>query len=333
MNSNTPLISIIVAIYNIDKYVAKCIESIIAQTYKNIEILLVDDCSTDKSGIICDNYAQIDQRIKVFHHVTNRRLSATRNTGLDNAKGEYVVFVDGDDWLAEDYVDYFYELISKYSTDIAISCNNFTTRDLKQIKEDIPELWDSETATANFLYSRISIGVWNKIYKREFIEKNNLRFKPLFTAEGFRFLSDCSQRTDKIAVGQRKVYYYRLNNANSATTHPDIRQGLNSLKTLNGIEQDLIIKTPLVYASIRHHRWINHFYTLMLIIETKSIEENNQTYRQCISYIKKNGLRVAIESQKLCYGLRILLKTFFPVLIARIAINRKNNRFIKDKTQ
>ena len=247
MTSTTPLISIIVAIYNIDKYITKCIESLTAQSYKNIEIILVDDCSKDKSGIICDNFAKIDNRIKVFHHVTNRRQSAVRNTGLDNAKGEYVVFVDGDDWLAEDCVLYFYNLISKYSTDIAISCNNFTTRDLKQIEGDeVAEIWDSETATANFLYSRISIGVWNKIFKRDFIEKNRLRFKPLFTAEGFRFLSDCSQRTEKIAVGHRKVYYYRLNNANSATTLPDIRQGLNSLKTLNGIEQDLIIRTPLI---------------------------------------------------------------------------------------
>jgi glycosyltransferase involved in cell wall biosynthesis len=332
MNKNTPLISIIVAIYNVDKFITKCIKSVCSQTYQNLEIILVDDCSTDNSGKICDEFALIDKRIRVFHHTTNRRQSAVRNTGLDNANGEYIVFVDGDDWLADDCVEYFLKLITKYSADLAISYNNFTSRDFKQISEEYTEIWNNETATANFLYSRISIGVWNKIYKREFIEKNRLRFKPLFTAEGFRFLSDCSQRTEKIAVGRRKVYYYRLNNENSATTLPDIRQGLNSLKALNGIEHDLIIKTPLVLASIRHHRWINHFYTLMIIIETKSIEDYLSIYKNCISYIRHHGLRVAIESNNISYGLRIILKTIFPVWVAKIAIKRKQLRLRMDKT-
>ena len=107
--NNNPLISIIVPCYNVERYVEQCIRSIMGQSYKNIEIITVDDGSPDNSSQILDKLANEDSRIKVIHK-QNAGVSAARNSGLDVATGDYVVFVDGDDYLAPDYVDYMLQL-------------------------------------------------------------------------------------------------------------------------------------------------------------------------------------------------------------------------------
>ena len=98
MNENKPFFSVIVPVYNVEKYLHRCVDSILAQSYSDFEVLLVDDGSMDKSGTICDDYALKDNRIRVFHQA-NAGVSAARNKGIDEAKGEYVVFVDSDDYL------------------------------------------------------------------------------------------------------------------------------------------------------------------------------------------------------------------------------------------
>lgn len=103
-------ISVIVLVYNIEKYVGKCIDSIRKQTYKKLEIILVDDGSTDNSGSICDAYADKDNRIRVIHQ-QNRGLSGARNRGLEASTGEYIGFVDGDDWIEEDMYDFLYHMM------------------------------------------------------------------------------------------------------------------------------------------------------------------------------------------------------------------------------
>lgn len=323
-------VSILIAAYNVEKYIEQCILSVCNQRYRNIEIIVVNDCSNDSTGEICNRIALSDDRIKVIHHKKNMKLPATRNTGLDNATGEYIVFVDGDDWLAPDFVDYMLGLIISTESDMAISRTNFTTRDTRQIERDYTEIWDKNTSTANFLYSRIPIGAWDKIYSRKFIEENQLRFKPLFTAEGFRFISDCSQRANQVAVGNRRVYYYRLNNPNSATTLPDIRQGLGAIEAIDGIEKDLIIKSPFVMKSIRHHRWINYKYTLQIIIESKAEDKHCDIYTNCLRYIRKNGIRIFLDTSMSKYKIKILLYTLFPVKMVQKDIDKKKREFQKD---
>lgn len=116
-----PLISVIVPCYNVEEYLPKCIESIQNQTYKNIEILLIDDGSPDKSGKICDEYAVRDNRIKVIHK-ENGGLSEARNVALDVMKGEYVTFVDSDDYVTKDYVEILYKLIMENDAQLSVTC-------------------------------------------------------------------------------------------------------------------------------------------------------------------------------------------------------------------
>lgn len=114
---NNPIISIIVPVYNVEKYIDKCINSILHQTYTNIELLLIDDGSPDKSGIICDAYAQQDCRVQVFHE-QNAGVSAARNIGINNAKGEFITFVDSDDWLELDCIERSLNIVNKNNLDL-----------------------------------------------------------------------------------------------------------------------------------------------------------------------------------------------------------------------
>ena len=110
--SDNDLISIIIPIYNVEKYMEKCLNSVVNQTYNNIEIILIDDGSKDKSREICDNYAKKDNRIKVVHK-ENNGVSSARNTGIDMSKGKYITFIDSDDYIDTDYIETLYK-ISKF---------------------------------------------------------------------------------------------------------------------------------------------------------------------------------------------------------------------------
>ena len=312
-------VSILVAVYTIEKYIGKCIQSLINQDYKNIEIILVDDSSKDNSGKICDEYAKKDERIKVIHHKNNTRLPGVRNTGLDNATGDYIVFVDGDDWLAPDFVSYMLSVIKDTNSDMAINLVNFTTRDLVQVDARKNEIWSAEKATAELLFSHLTIGAWNKIYKRDLIERNHLRFHPdLFTAEGYRFVSDVVQRVNQVGVGCRKVYYYRLNNTESATTKYDIRQSLGAIKAATEIRDDLIIKTPYVLGAINTHIWLNHFWNIRQICALKLENEYFKEYKESIKYVKEHAKEAIKSEPSKSKKMKYTIVGTFPILSAKI---------------
>ena len=115
--STNPLISVIVPVYNVEKYLGKCVDSILAQTYENLEIILVEDGTKDNSGAICDAYAAKDSRIRVIHK-ENGGLSSARNAGMDIARGEYFGFVDSDDWIEPKMYETLLNLAEKYHADL-----------------------------------------------------------------------------------------------------------------------------------------------------------------------------------------------------------------------
>ena len=167
-----PKISIIAPIYNAEKTLHKCVDSILNQSYKDWELLLIDDGSTDGSALICDEYASKDQRIKVFHK-KNGGVSSARNTGLDNATGSWLTFVDSDDFIDTTFLDSF---IKSQSCDLYITgiqfINNTTTLlpSEEYIKiEDVIELDN----LLNKLYFTVT---WGKVYKNDIIQQNKIRF-------------------------------------------------------------------------------------------------------------------------------------------------------------
>lgn len=186
--STQELVSIIVPVYNIEQYLPRCIETISRQTYCNLEIILVDDGSTDNSGTICDSLAHKDNRIIVIHQ-NNMGLWAARNAGQRIAKGDYLMYVDGDDYMHLDAVKTLYDAINysrKY--DIAIIDYKITTRldeDIISTKKGTVQEFSQETLISNLFNYRNNRDVWNKLYRKSLIE--NIFANDYSRSQGFDF--------------------------------------------------------------------------------------------------------------------------------------------------
>lgn len=257
MNSKlifNPLVSIIIPAYNVERYIEHCIVSILKQSYTNIEILVVNDGSSDNTPNIVHKLALVDCRIKLIDQ-KNSGVSAARNAGIRASKGEYIVFVDGDDYLAVDYVEYMLKLIKATKGELCLSLNCFTKAGERQIKHETIEVLDPIKATALLLSPRIKVGCWNKIYKRSVLVEHSLEFlTTLFYGEGLCFFTTYAQYCKIIGVGNRKVYYYRKNNDESATTKFNINSLTNGYLALGEIEKRSVLKSSLITNALGLHK-------------------------------------------------------------------------------
>lgn len=163
-----PKISIIVPVYNVAEYLGKCVESILNQTFVDFELILVNDGSKDKSGEICDEYAEKDSRVKVIHG-KNAGLSVARNTGINAARGEYIGFVDSDDWIEPDMYEALYESCALSKSEISIIGMREVSEEGKTLIEYIP-------VHVNLREILKRAYAWNKLFKRELFVNNNLYF-------------------------------------------------------------------------------------------------------------------------------------------------------------
>lgn len=205
---NKPIISIIVPVYNIDKYISKCIDSLLFQSFKDIEIILVDDGSIDLSGKICDEYALKDNRIKVIHK-ENDGLSSARNTGLALAKGEYIGFVDGDDWVKDDTFEFLYKTLITHDADISV-CGHFivdgdTVESIRN-NGDIKILNHVEALSAILLDDEINSFAWDKLYKRELFADLLYPVGRRFEDIAFTYL--LFNRSNRVVQANVSKYYY-----------------------------------------------------------------------------------------------------------------------------
>ena len=213
MSTQSPKISIIVPVYKVEQYLPKCIDSILAQTFQNWELLLIDDGSPDNSGNICDEYAHKDSRIRVFHK-KNGGVSSARNLGLDYAEGDYVMFVDSDDWISNDCLQVCLDEIKKDKLDALQFGFISVTDDLENPRVKIATLplnGEKYIQTNNF-----NVCVWGGIYKCEIIEEYKLRFpKELKLAEDQIFVLSFFKCCHRIKYLEKAMYYY-LQRADSA---------------------------------------------------------------------------------------------------------------------
>lgn len=205
----SPIISVIVPIYNAGKYLHRCINSILAQTFTNFELLLVNDGSTDNSKNICEYYAVKDLRIRVFHK-KNGGVSSARNLGLTNVKGELITFVDADDWIESDCLELFMK-----------NTNELTCLSFQSFYEGKKELWDTSIYNANNikeyiieLYNKEILGyVWGKLYKQEIIQKHNIKFnEQVRFREDELFVLDYLTYITEVTYIDKKCYNYNRPN-------------------------------------------------------------------------------------------------------------------------
>ena len=211
---DNPLISVIVPVYKVEKYLRKCVDSILAQTYTNLEIILVDDGSPDNCGAICDEYAVKDSRIKVIHQ-HNGGLSAARNAGLDIATGDYIGFVDSDDYIAPDMYKKLYNALIENDADVSI-CNydyvdtSYQTMNIYSPMEN--KIYGYIEAINNLFveYYCYYVTVWNRLYKSELLLK--LRFEVNKKFEDAFIAHHIFLKCKKIVTIKDKLYYYLQRN-------------------------------------------------------------------------------------------------------------------------
>lgn len=216
---NYDLISIIIPVYKVEKHLARCIDSVLNQTYQNIEIILVNDGSPDNCGDICDEYATIDNRIKVIHK-ENGGLSDARNCGVEIANGAFITFIDSDDFIAQDFIEFLYQLLCKYNADISSCCMTMTNTDYAEYGKItyLPEeqLLTGKEATMGLLGDLyiIFVTACGKLYRSDIVKKHPFPVgkKHEDEATTAKFLINAN----KVALSNRELYAY-YQNENSIT--------------------------------------------------------------------------------------------------------------------
>lgn len=281
------LITVIVPVYNVEKYFKQCLDSIINQTYKNLEIILINDGSPDNCGKICDEYAKKDNRIKVIHK-ENGGLSSARNAGLDIATGEYISFIDSDDCVAENFIETLYKLCIENNCDIS-ECDFLKFENNVVTQAKIAEI---QCYTSNEIQHKIyseeyvkTIVVWNKLYKRYLYK--GLRFPVGKINEDefitYKVLYNCK---NNIAVTNEQLYYYRYN-AQSIMGRKFNEKRLDALEAFEERKQfykdrnevELYNKTVAQYQQI-----LILFYGLA----KKNIENNSKVLENIKNKARKN---------------------------------------------
>ena len=271
-------ISVIMPVYNVERFLRESIESVINKTYKNLEIILVDDGSKDNSGHICDEYIKKDSRIKVFHQ-ENKGLSGARNTGLDNSTGEYIMFIDSDDLFELDACEKMYEAIERRGADFVIGNYIYIDEDGTKwnscvfSEEKYNEFKLSITDYEKSFYIMNS-GVWNKIFRKSFLDDLNIKFEERLPAEDAIFTTYCFIKSKNVYYIPSIIYNYRQRKSDSISvelTH-NYFSGIN--KAYKIIYNNFKDNNQLEYYRYFYAKSMN--YILYKFIDSTKIEKEEK---------------------------------------------------------
>lgn len=206
------LITVIIPVYNAEKYIAECLESLINQTYKNLEIIVINDGSKDNSGTICDQYKEKDSRIQVIHK-ENGGVSLARNSGLEIAKGKYIAFVDGDDYLDKEYFEKMLKILKEKQVDIVLcGFNRVYDNNIEKVTKGKSLIMNKEEFLTDILNVQGGAGiVHSKLWKKEVIQGTNFD-KNIKIGEDSYFCIQAVKNVNNVYVLDEALYNYRFNN-------------------------------------------------------------------------------------------------------------------------
>ncbi len=237
-----PIISVIVPVYNVEKYLPQCLDSILCQTFSNIEIICVNDGSTDKSRKILEEYKNKDSRIKIVDK-KNGGLSSARNAGMAVAQGEFYSYIDSDDWVTPDMLEKLYENITTFNSDIAICAVHQFDETKQKIDDSNPYYtlgyFDKSFDNTTFSYKDVKpfimdvcVMAWNKLYRRSLIEECNAKYPDGFIFEDGPFFFSIFFKTNRVSIVREFLYYYRINRKNSIIQ----KAGMKFLNVIDVVE-------------------------------------------------------------------------------------------------
>ena len=298
------LISVIVPVYNVEKYLNKCIDSIVNQSYDNLEIILVDDGSTDNSGTICDIYAKNDSRIKVIHQECSG-VAVSRNVGLDNSTGEYISFVDSDDYIDSKMIEKLYQALIKENADVSMCNFSNVNENAERILElDIKSPIKTEVISRLDMYKKLACGncwyyviLWNKLYKKEVFE--DIRFPEGKIHEDEILAHYIVEKCNKISSVDDVLYYYVKRQGSIMST------GI-TIKRIMAVEA--FFDRAVFYIKKKHYELAEQ----VLVVGINTLAEISQKTEKNIENRKK------IKEQKKKFN-----KVYFRIIKEKISIRRK----------
>lgn len=332
------LVSVVVPVYNAEKYLRRCIDSILAQTHQKLELILVDDGSSDSSGAICDEYAQKDSRVTVIHQ-ENAGASTARNAGVGRAKGEYLFFVDSDDWVEQEHIalllpvgneDLVYCGYNLFSYGTKISESSFATEVFikEQWHSNFSEFWNTYTAWS----------VWRGCYKTKIIQNNYLKFDVNMTVgEDEQFNLQYFARCQSVRFSGACTYNYETGNDASTLHRYHSNRTADCIKicqTIEKISQHPEHSTRWYYwhSVIRHfviwHEKFTGSKKREVFIKMKECF-NEPYFRECLPYVRKHG---SLDEKIETFFMRIWLHPMYEPVYGFVAFlsKVKNNLLRKN---
>lgn len=292
-----------------------------AQSYQNLEIIIVSDGSKDGTLAIAQKLSHTDRRITVIDK-PNSGVSDTRTQGIKNSHGAYLMFVDSDDYVDKDYVKYFYGLITYNGRnyDLAMDYNKYSIYTPNQVKTEKNTILEPNNVAAYIYTSRIHEAVWNKIYKRSFLESNRLSFnKDIWYGEGMLFNIECLQHTNLIPVGNRRVYH-QCYNKDSAMRKFSMESNLCGLRSLDLQKQCWKNTDKTLLNAWKFHKNCFNMSILKGIIKTDSKSNYQKIYKDCIRNLRKGWYCPWLTSISLKRKVFFIISSIAPVTSAKLFI-------------
>lgn len=327
--SRNDMVSVVVPVYNVEKYINQCVESIINQTYRNIEIILVDDGSTDTSGIICDEWKQIDNRVRVIHKA-NGGLSSARNVGIDVAKGEYIGFVDSDDYIATNMYELLIGLMKQYDVDVA-RCSSVDIYNEKAVNNPQLPYREYKLTSDDFYIECVAerngncVGVCNKLYKKDIFAK--AKFKEGIYVEDYYFLPELISTINMTAGTTAPGYYYihRKNGITGGMKNPQ-KQIRDRLAGCRHNEEVLSEKSERVRRAYTEKN-LSKYFVICRIANVTGYSDKNTIMK--LQKILRGNFKIIVTSKILGKGIKrsYLFWYFFPHFYYYLFKRRENKRY------
>ncbi len=295
------LITIIMPVYQAEKYLEKSINSVLNQTYKNWELILVDDGSTDSSPLICDDYARRDTRIRVFHKINGGQSSA-RNLGIQEAKGIYITFMDNDDIVLPEMYEVLVANIESAHADIS-ACSYIIHREDGDVYHDVHSnefyVFDNKEGMKAFLSREMmDIYVWTKLYKKDFLDRYQLRFEEGRSEEDFLFNSLAFIYAKCTVFVDRAFYIYneRINSACRNIRTQQLRKYLDDTWYRLMVIEERVLKSFPDLLVLAKRQTILYIFIMISVMVRNEKKKCAPYYFQCMHYLHQNRKQVIDES-------------------------------------
>lgn len=322
------LISIIIPVYNCEKYIEKCINSVINQTYNNIEIIIIDDGSIDKSPSICDELSVKNNNIKVYHK-NNEGVSKARNYGIEKANGKYILFIDGDDYIDKKMISNLYNNLINNEADISM-CNVIRVNEDGGYVDKFNNNIDNENPTINIMtkedfisnildYKYYFTYATNKLIRKEIIGDIRFRDNIHYNEDGLFFLDLSSNINKAVYIGPVKYYYYVQNgtSANAQKFNEKYATVVDSFEIMEKYFQIFNYRNKCYFS----YRYIN--YCIESYYFSISGKDRNKVNKDYLRQIKKKYFHYALHADNVSIKKKIffILKSISPTIMMNIKYN------------